>query len=361
MERSKIKIALTRALGSFRLQVDLSLPGQGISILFGPSGCGKTSLLRGIAGLDAQMQGHVSVNGQVWLDSSRRKYTPAWQRAVGFVFQDAALFPHLSVKENLIYGMKRAGGHQESGLFDHISELLALDGLHSRHPDSLSGGERQRVAIGRALLSKPQLLLMDEPLSSLDESLKREFLPYLDRLHRELDIPVIYVTHAHDELMRLADYVVLMAEGRVDDSGTLEALLPILGMKEGLCGEWGTVVAGMIRAHQPEDGVSQMTFQGGSLWLPLLALPEGSSVRCRILPSDVSLSIERPTLCSILNVMPVTVVSILEQTQSAQILVCLDLEGTVLYSSVTRKSAKDLALSPGQIIYAQIKTTTLMK
>ena len=361
MERSGIKIALSRALGSFRLQVDLSLPGQGVSILFGPSGCGKTSLLRGVAGLDARMQGYVSVNGQVWLDTSRRKNTPAWQRAVGFVFQDAALFPHLRVRENLIYGMKRAGGLQDSRLFDRISGLLALDGLHARHPDSLSGGERQRVAIARALLSKPKLLLMDEPLSSLDESLKREFLPYLEELHRELDIPVIYVTHAHDELMRLADYVVFMSEGRVDDSGTLEAVLPTLGMKAGLCGEWGTVVAGLIRAHQPEEGISEISFQGGSLWVPLLALPEGSAVRCRVFPSDVSLSIERPTLCSILNVMPVKVVSVLEQNQSPQVLVCLDLQGTFLYSSVTRKSAKDLGLCPGQSLYAQIKATTLSK
>jgi len=287
---SEIRIGLQRDLGDFRLEVDLSLPAQGITVIFGPSGCGKTSLLRGIAGLDPDMEGIVTVNGRSWLDSRNRIKMPPWKRAVGYVFQDAALFPHLSVRENLCFGMTRAGGRSETRHFDHALHLLGLDSLLERYPESLSGGEKQRVAIARALLSRPRLLLMDEPLSSLDSGIKSEFLPYLERLHHELDIPVVYVTHSPDELMRLADHVVLMAHGRVEASGSLENVLPLLGERNGFCDHWGTVVSGTLAQHFPEEGVSELHFKGGSLWIPLQRISKGRNVRCRIFPSDVSLS-----------------------------------------------------------------------
>lgn len=356
---SDIRIGLLRNFGDFHLEVDLTLPGQGISVLFGPSGCGKTSLLRGIAGLDPEMEGHLTINGTSWLDSRNRINIPPWKRAVGYVFQDAALFPHLSVRENLRFGMTRAGGHSETPYFDHAIHLLGLDSLLARYPESLSGGEKQRVAIARALLSKPGLLLMDEPLSSLDSGIKSEFLPYLERLHHELDIPVVYVTHSPDELMRLADHVVLMAHGRVEASGSLENVLPLLWERNGFCDHWGTVISGALAQHFPEEGVSELRFKGGSLWMPLQRIPKGSNVRCRIFPSDVSLSKDRPVKCSILNVMPVRVISVLEHTDIAQVIVRLDLNGILLTSSVTRKSARDLALCPGQTLFAQIKATTL--
>lgn len=354
-----ICIGLARDFGDFHLEVDLTLPGHGVSVLFGPSGCGKTSLLRGIAGLDSEIKGHVTINGALWLDTRKRLNIPPWKRATGYVFQDAALFPHLRVRENLVFGMRRAEGRSETRHYDHVLNFLGLQSLLNRYPESLSGGEKQRVAIARALLSKPKLLLMDEPLSSLDSQIKSEFLPYLERLHQELDLPVIYVTHAPDELMRLADYVVLMVNGRVDAAGGLGELLPSLGVRNGFGEDWGTVVFGTIAQHHLDGGISEVHFMGGSLWVPLQRIPKGSSVRCRIFPSDVSLSIQKPIQSSILNVMPVRVISILERTDVAQVTVRLDLNGTCLYSSVTRKSARDLGLRPGQSLFAQIKATTL--
>ena len=361
VQKGGIKVALSRDFGGFRLAIDLELPSQGVSILFGPSGCGKTSLLRGIAGLDPDMKGHVSVNGDVWLDSSARRLVPTWQRSVGFVFQDAALFPHLKVRENLSYGMRRARAIAEGPGYDRVLELLDLGSLLERYPEKLSGGELQRVAIARALLSQPKLLLMDEPLSSLDAIRKREFIPYLERLNQELQIPVIYVTHAPDEVMQLADFVVLMAEEGVDGCGSLEEMLPRLAMTPGFGEESGTVISGVLGAHYPLDGVSEVRLSGGQLWVALQAQPEGSRVRCRIFPSDVSLSKHHPVLTSVLNVLPVLVQSVSERDDGGQILVGLNLYGTRLIASVTRKSARDLDLHPGQSLYALIKATTLSK
>ncbi len=360
-DEAGIRVNLFRDFGRFHLSIDLELPGQGVSILFGPSGCGKTSLLRGIAGLDPEMKGHVSVSGDVWMDTQTHKSVPTWRRSVGFVFQDAALFPHLRVRENLTYGMKRSGVPTEGPRYEHVMELLDLGALLERYPEKLSGGEVQRVAIARALLSQPKLLLMDEPLSSLDASRKRGFLPYLERLHQELEIPVIYVTHAPEEVMRLADFVVLMKEGRLAASGFLEEMLPKLMMAPGFGEASGTVISGILEAHHPQDGVSEIRFSGGQLWVPLQSRPEGSSVRCQIFPGDVSLSIQPPVLSSVLNVLPVLVQSVTERDESGQMHIALDLDGTPLFASVTRKSARDLELHPGKSLYAQIKATSLSK
>lgn len=359
--RSVIRVDLTRDFDTFRLKLDLTLPGQGVSILFGSSGCGKTTLLRGIAGLDPEMRGLVSVNGEVWLDTRLSYRLPTCRRAIGFVFQDATLFPHLRVRENLAYGMQRAAGRQEGPGFKHVLELLDLEPLLERFPEKLSGGEMQRVGIARALLSQPKLLLMDEPLASLDATIKREFLPYLERLHQELQIPVIYVTHAPDEVLRLADFVALLDQGGLIASGSLEEMLPVLAMKPGFGDGAGTVVPARIEAHYPKDGVSELRFRGGRLWVPLLSMSEGAHVRCRIFPSDVSLSVQSPVLSSVLNVLPVTVDSVSEVEDSARVIVRLNLNGTVLLASVTRKSSRELDLRPGQALYAQIKATTLAK
>jgi len=249
----------------------------------------------------------------------------------------------------------------EDPSYAHIVALLDLGSLERRYPPKLSGGELQRVAIARALLTQPKLLLMDEPLSSLDAALKREFLPYLERLQEELKIPVIYVTHAPEEVMRLADYVVWLKEGRVNAAGLLEETLPKLSLLPGFCEESGTVISGTLGAHYPDDGISEIRFPGGQLWVPLQARPEGSRVRCQILPGDVSLSIHRPVASSVLNVLPVVVRSVEERGAAGQTLVGLDHHGSSIYASVTRKSAKDLAVHPGQSLYAQIKATSLSK
>lgn len=360
-EDSGVRIDLRREFGRFRLALELELPGRGVSILFGPSGCGKTSLLRGIAGLDHQMRGYLSVNGEVWLDSRNGGLVPPHRRSVGYVFQDAALFPHLRVRENLAYGKERAKVSLKGPELDHVIDLLDLGSLLDRYPDRLSGGEMQRVAIARALVSRPKLLLMDEPLASLDAGLKREFLTYLDRLHKELEIPVIYVTHSADEVLRLADFVAILDDGGLSAAGSLQEMLPILALRPGFGEDFGTIIPALIVAHHPLDGVSELNFKGGRLWVPILPLSEGSDVRCRIFPGDVSLSINAPVLSSVLNVLPVTVNSLSEMEGGSNVLVHLNLGGSVLLASVTRKSSRALDLHPGQSLYAQIKATTLSK
>lgn len=356
-----IRIDLTREFGDFGLKVDLLLPGRGVNILFGASGCGKTTLLRGIAGLDPKVRGQVSVNGEIWSDTQSLQRVPTHRRSIGFVFQEAALFPHLKVRENLDYGMKRAGAGREGPPEDQVIHLLELGPLLNRYPAKLSGGEMQRVAIARALLSRPKLLLMDEPLASLDLTIKGEFLHYLERLHQELDIPVIYVTHAPDEVLRLADYVAILDQGRLTAAGTVEEMLPVLAMRPGFGDSAGTMISALVDAHHPSDGITELRFQGGRLWVPLLPMIEGHRVRCRILPRDVSLSIHAPVLCSVLNILPARVESLLEMEGDANVLVRLDLNGTLILSSITRKSARELDLRPGQSLYAQIKATTLSK
>jgi len=356
-----IRIDLHRDFGRFSLDVQLSLPGKGVSILFGPSGCGKTTLLRGVAGLDAEMKGHISLNGEVWQDTKTSRWLPTFRRPIGFVFQDAALFPHLRVRENLIYGQQRVGAPTEGEKYDQVVRLLDLGVLLERYPEKLSGGETQRVAIARALLSQPKLLLMDEPLASLDATIKREFLPYLERLHQELDIPVIYVTHDPDEVLRLADFVAILEQGALSAAGHLQEMLPILALKPGFGDNAGTLVPALIVAHHPSDGVSELRFQGGRLWVPLLPMREGSSVRCRILPSDVSLSIQAPALSSVLNILSAKIEAVSGIEGGANVLVRLNLNGAILLSSITQKSTRELDLRPGQSVYAQIKATTLSK
>lgn len=355
----EIRIDLRRDFGGFCLKVDLQLPPRGVTVLFGPSGSGKTTLLRGIAGLDPEMRGRVSVNGVTWLDTATNHRVPTYQRPIGFVFQDAALFPHLRVMDNLVYGLNRVQAFAESDRYDHVLALLDLVPLLRRYPEKLSGGEAQRVAIARALLSQPKLLLMDEPLASLDAAIKREFLPYLERLHQELDVPLIYVTHAPEELIRLADYVVLMDHGCVGASGSLEQIWTTLGEQTGFGDFCGTVLSGSLGAHHPEDGISELHFQGGSLFVPLQNCPKGSQVRCQIFSSDVGLSILRPNSCSALNVIQVRVHSVFEQPEATQVSVRLEWNGHRLYSTVARKSARDLDLRPGQDLFAQIKATPL--
>jgi molybdate transport system ATP-binding protein len=355
-----LRVSLIRHVESFVLDVDLRLPGRGVTVLFGDSGCGKTSLLRGIAGLDRDVRGTLSLNGEVWLDSAQGKSLSASSRPIGYVFQDAALFPHLSVRENLVYGMNRARVSLEESGWLSIIDMFNLGPLLDRSSLHLSGGEQQRVAIARAILTRPQLLLMDEPLASLDASHKREFLPYLERLHQELDIPVIYVTHSPEEVLRLADHVVLMAGGRVEASGTLGELMPRMVAQPGFGDEAGIILLGIVKQHYPADGVSQIQFEGGSLWFPLLGRPEGSYIRCHILPADVSLSLQRPEGVSLLNILPAKIVSITERKGSHGMLVqvAVGAGASRLYARITRKSLRELDLQIGQTVYAMLKATS---
>lgn len=341
----------------FVLDVDLVLPGRGITGIFGPSGSGKTTLLRCIAGLE-RASGRLLVEGEPWQDAG--VFVPVHRRSLGYVFQEASLFPHLSVKGNLEFGMKRIAASEKRVAMDKAIDLLGIGHLLGRLPSGLSGGERQRVAVARALLTSPQLLLMDEPLAALDLARKQEILPYLERLHAELDIPVLYVSHAPDEVARLADHLVILDAGRALASGPLSATLARLDLPIRLGEDAGAVLEAVVAEHDPEWHLARVAFDGGSLWVRDKGLPIGHRVRVRILARDVSLAREEITGTSILNVLPARVVELAEDEHPALRLVRLDCNGQPLLARITRRSAAQLQLAPGTAVWAQIKAVALI-
>ncbi|MDO8891492.1 MAG: molybdenum ABC transporter ATP-binding protein [Sulfurimicrobium sp.] len=356
---SGITAQFSLPLGGFRLDAEFEAPAQGITSLFGPSGSGKTSLLRCVAGLEAKASGRLTVNGECWQDSERGLFLPPHRRAVGYVFQEAALFPHLSVRGNLEYGWKRVPRQERRQDFDQVADLLGIGPLLDRKPIRLSGGERQRVAMGRALLAAPSLLLMDEPLAALDQASKADILPYLERLHQELAIPVLYVSHSPDEVARLADYLVLLERGRVVASGELHEMLARLDLSLSHGEQAGVVVDTVVGGHDETYHLSWLDFPGGRFAVPQVASPPGHRKRLRVHARDVSLSLEHHSGTSILNIFPVTVSEIAEDTP-AKLLVRLDAAGTPLLAGITKKSGAVLGLKPGMPLYAQVKSVALL-
>lgn len=351
----------------FVLEVETRLPACGVTALFGPSGCGKTSLLRCIAGLDRRPGGRLSVAGEVW--QNEQVFRAVHQRPLGYVFQEANLFPHLSVLANLQFGMRRSlrqGGRAASPLdvragLEQAIELFGLGSLLQRKPEHLSGGEKQRVSIARALASAPRLLLMDEPLAALDHARKQEILPYLERLHREAEIPVLYVSHAPDEVARLADYLVLMEEGRILAQGPLQEMLTRLDlpMKPGHDRE--TVVEGVIAALDAEWQLARVDFAGGSLWTRDPGIALGTAVRVGILASDVSLALELPANTSIQNLLPAEVEAIAADAHPSQVLLRLKTGECRILATLTRRAVASLGIKPGMRLWAQIKSVALLK
>ena len=348
----------------FDLDVDLDLPGRGVSALFGPSGCGKTTCLRAIAGLERRARGRLEVAGEVWQDDAQGEFLPPHRRPIGYVFQEASLFDHLSVQGNLEYGQKRSGrrgrGSGQRGGLAEVAELLDITPLLSRRPATLSGGERQRVAIARALLAAPRLLLMDEPLAALDLGRKREILPYLQRLHDELEIPVVYVTHSPDEVARLADHLVLFARGRVLASGALGEVLPRLDLPTALADRAGVVVEAAVRRYDGHYGLLELGFPGGQVQVPHGLVPLGSRMRLQVRARDVSLARSRPVDSSITNILPATVVEVGAGDSPAHVMVRLDAGGTPLLARITRRSRDQLGVAPGMQVWAQIKAVALL-
>ena len=343
----------------FELDVDLQLPGQGVTALFGPSGCGKTSCLRSLAGLE-RAQGRVTVNQTVWQDDTSRQWLPTHQRALGYVFQEASLFPHLSVQRNIDYGLKRTPQERRKVSKERAVELLGISHLMDRMPATLSGGERQRVAIARALATSPEVLLMDEPLAALDAQRKAEVLPYLEQLQRHLRIPVIYVSHSMDEVARLAQHMVLLGAGKVLAQGSVTELLSSLDLPLAHGDVASSVVHATVQAHDAADHLSTLIFDGGQLQL-VMARPRepGSTVPLRVQARDVSLSLLRPEGSSILNILPVQVLG-LREDGPGQVMVSLQAGGTRLLARITRHSAKALQLQAGMPLYAQIKGMALL-
>ena len=357
---------LALARGDFALDVDLVLPGRGVTALFGPSGSGKTTLLRSLAGLERAAQGRVSINGSVWQDETR--FIPPYRRALGYVFQEASLLPHLSVRANLEFGRQRVppGERRVASNFDldTVVGWLGLEQLLARRDvGELSGGERQRVAIGRALLACPKLLLMDEPLAALDSASREEILPYLERLHDVLDVPVLYVSHAFDEVARLADHVVLLNQGRVVASDTLRAVEARLDLPLALAEQAGATLEATVGEHADSDVLTRLDFPGGVLWVGRLSKPLGARVRARVLARDVSVATLPPQGSSILNVLPARIEAMAEEGDGR-----VDLRLTlgeqkenVLLARITRRSMRQLGLVVGGVVYAQIKSVALLR
>ena len=345
--------------GGFKLDVDLQLPGTGITVLFGHSGSGKTTLLRCIAGLQRAPEGFLEINGNVWQDSRCGLFLPTHKRPLGYVFQEANLFPHLTVRENLNYGLKRVKQNPGTVKLEQAIELLGIAQLMGRMPERLSGGERQRVAIARALALNPEILLMDEPLASLDVKRKQEILPFLSRLHQQLDIPVLYVTHSQQEVAQLADTLVILEDGRVLASGPLSETQSRLDVPLAQDREAATVWQAAIAEHEADYHLTRVAFAGGSLSLAAVDAKVGTLLRVQIYARDVSIALEAPSATSILNVLPATITGIADGRDS-QSVVRLRIGDQALLAHISRKSALLLGLQLGMAVYAQIKGTSAL-
>jgi molybdate transport system ATP-binding protein len=358
----RIEATFRGEIGRFRLDAIFSAPAKGVTAIFGPSGCGKTTVARCLAGLQHLPGSFCAINGEVWQDQST--FRKAHQRPIGYVFQEASLFSHLTVRHNLLYGAPRNVHVPTAGgiAFDEVIELLGLTRLLDRSPHKLSGGERQRVAIGRALLSQPKLLLMDEPLSALDRPTKSEILPFLEQLHARLSLPVFYISHDMSEIERLADHLILMQHGHVVSAGPLQVLqsdpsLPLAGAREA-----AVSLDAMVETHDAAYGLLTLRVAGGSLRVPAPAIEAGKQQRLRIAASDVSIARTAPDASSILNILPARIVSksLLGQGEVIVVLALgADGRGTQLLARITLRSWDLLGLAEAMTVYALVKGVSL--
>ncbi|MFW9078552.1 molybdenum ABC transporter ATP-binding protein [Pseudomonas sp. P2757] len=357
-----IDARLKLAYSGFSLDVDLKLPGRGVTALFGQSGSGKTTCLRCIAGLERAEQAFVRINDEVWQDSDKGIFLPPHKRALGYVFQEASLFPHLSVLANLQFGFKRIPKAQRRVDMAHATKLLGIGHLLERHPQHLSGGERQRVGIARALLTSPKLLLMDEPLAALDSQRKSEILPYLQRLHDELDIPLLYVSHAQDEVARLADHLVLLSDGKALASGPIGETLARLDLPLAMGDDAGVVIEGQVSDYDSDYQLLTLQLPETLLSIRVTHAPlaVGRALRCKVQARDISLTLQNTEHSSILNRLPVTVVTEQPADNAAHVLIRLDAGGTPLLARITRYSRDQLGVHPGQQLWAQIKAVAVL-
>jgi molybdate transport system ATP-binding protein len=359
-----LQVKLSRL--DFELDVNLHLPEQGITAIFGPSGSGKTSLLRAVAGLEKIQQGLIQVGSHIWQDTQHNICWPTWQRPLGYVFQESSLLPHLNVQHNLNFGLKRALKSSSSARLDATKslqesiELLGIEALLQRMPHELSGGERQRVAIARAIAMQPQLLLMDEPLASLDAARRQEIFPWLARLRDDLKIPMLYVTHASEEVVRLADHLVVLDKGRVKAQGPVSAVLTQIVNPVMVGEDAGALLTGCIGAVDSKWHLSRVDFPGGSVWMRDAGLHIGKAVRLRILARDVSLATSEPQNTSIQNQLRCSIQSITPDAHPSQVMVVLKCGAEEMLARVTRRAVDELALQVGMPVWAQVKSVALV-
>jgi molybdate transport system ATP-binding protein len=348
-----LSVQITHRFPTFALDVSFQA-GAGVTALFGPSGSGKTTIINAIAGLLHPDHGRITNGSQTLLDAHTN--LPPHRRRIGYVFQDSRLFPHLTVRQNLLYG--RHFNPQDKPTLTQVVTLLGIAPLLNRRPTTLSGGERQRVAIGRALLSNPQILLMDEPLAALDDTRKSEILPYIEQLRDSTAIPILYVSHSVAEITRLATHVILLQNGQIRQSGSVAqvfsdpAAVTTLGLREA-----GSVLPALVTQHDA-DGLTQLTTAAGPIWLPRIQAAPGTPVRIRIAAQDVILSRTRPQGLSALNILPATVTA-LRLGDGPGAIVQLQLGPDLMLARITRRSATALALEPGTPVYAILKSVAV--
>ncbi|HYC00214.1 MAG TPA: molybdenum ABC transporter ATP-binding protein [Candidatus Limnocylindrales bacterium] len=353
-----LEVAVRKRLGGFSLDVDFRVPSNGVTALFGPSGAGKTSVLSVLAGLSHPDKGRIALDGAVLYDHVLGQCVAAHRRAIGYVFQDSRLFPHMTVEGNLRYGLRRSRGRTETTTFAAAVAMLGIEKLLPRLPHRLSGGEKQRVAIGRALLSQPRLLLLDEPLASLDDARKAEILPYLEKLRDELRVPMIYVSHTLEETVRLATTMVILSGGRSVAAGSLEELssrTDVAMLSERA--DAGTVLEATVAEHDEKVRLTRLSFAGGSLLVPRSTHPAGSRVRVRVLARDVALALRAPALSSFQNVLAGSIVELRER--SGDVLVRIAVGDAHLLSAVTVQAVERLRLRPGLTVHALLKSVAL--
>lgn len=359
----RVKLVLARGEG-FKLDVDFELKSTGITILFGPSGCGKTTVLRSVAGLERAANGLVRVGADVWQDTEKKIFVPTWQRPLGYVFQEASLFPHMTARDNLLFGLKhgreaRGGG---TGRMDEAVELLGLSKLLNHKPAALSGGEQQRVAIARALVLNPEILLMDEPLSALDWARRQEIMPWIEKIRDELQIPVLYVTHSAEEVARLASTIVLMEDGKIRKAGPASQLLCEITAPVEIESDRISFLHGRVKGIDGKYGLACVELgTGDELWISAEGLTQGAEIRVKVFARDVVLANTSDRESSIQNAIACTVKSIEAEKDPSQVLVDMTCGADRLMARLTRRAADSLGLAPGKSVWAQVKTAALSR
>lgn len=354
----RMRVHLARR--DFELHVDLDLPAKGITVLYGASGSGKTTLMRCVAGLEQPAKGLIRVGQDLWQDDAQGIFVPTWQRDLGYVFQEASLFEHLSVQKNVAYGLKRS---QKQGAADALSEaveLLGISHLMHRQPASLSGGERQRVAMARALATQPRLLLLDEPLAALDSARRHEILPWLEKMRDELHVPMLYITHSADEVARLADYLVVLENGSVKACGAAQDVLARVESPAIAGDEAGVLLRGAVAQRDAHWHLSQVDFPGGLIWVPDKGLAIGQQVRLRVLARDISIAVDEPHDTSIQNHLKGCIEAIVEDAHPSQALVQIRCGESLLLARVTHRAIAELNLKTGSTVWALVKSVAVI-
>lgn len=354
-----IDVSILHDYGGFLLDAAFRVEGSGVTALFGPSGAGKTSIINAIAGVLEPQRGRVVVNGRVLYDSSAKICVPMRKRRIGYVFQDARLFPHMTVETNLRFGWRRAPHPASPAEVEQIVHMLGLRSLLTRRPRNLSGGEKARVALGRALLVSPEILLLDEPLAALDTARKNEIFPYLERLRDEAGLPILYVGHSLDEVSRLADHLILLRSGRVVRSGSVFDVLSDLNLPDFTgASPYGALINAQVAEHTLADGLSVLSFAGGELYIARIAAVAGTRLRVHIRAEDVMLSLDEPHGISANNILP-AMISDIRLTAASHADIRLTCGPTAIVARITRASCERLSLRHGRPVFAIVKSVTI--